>query len=357
MCAHTAKRAPGDPSTRGGHGSRPDKRPTSTRTTALSGAGLSPETGVSTVVVALGGNALTKPGESGTAAEQAANATRMAAAVGELVTAGHRIVVIHGNGPQVGNLAIQQFAAKDMVPALPLHLMGAMTQGYMGSIIIGALWDQLPGHRDQLAAIVTHAIVNEDDDAFSQPTKPIGPFLEEEEVTDARARGWTVAEDSGRGYRRLVPSPRPCDVLEAAAIESLLDNGFLVVAGGGGGIPTTRNADGLQGVEAVIDKDRLAVQIALAVKAEVLALVTGVDRVLLGFGTARERSIRQMTTTEAARYMAAGEFPAGSMGPKIESAIEFVDGGGEYAVITSTDQLAAALRGEAGSRVVSSSAA
>ena len=311
---------------------------------------------MTTVVVALGGNALTKPGESGTAAEQASNAAGMAASVGKLVTAGHRIVVTHGNGPQVGNLAMQQFAAKDVVPALPLHLMGAMTQGYMGSIIIRALWDQLPEHRDQLAAIVTHAIINKDDDAFAQPTKPIGPFLENEEVTEARARGWTVAEDSGRGYRRMVPSPRPREVLEAAAIESLLDNGFLVVAGGGGGIPTIRNADGLRGAEAVIDKDRLAVQIALAVKAEVLALVTGVDHVLLGFGTAHERSIHQMTTTEAAHFMAAGEFPAGSMGPKVESAIEFVDGGGEYAVITSTGQLATALRGEAGSRVVRNSA-
>ena len=323
----------------------------------MPGAGLRQETGVTTVVVALGGNALTKPGESGTAAEQASNAARMAASVGKLVTAGHRIVVTHGNGPQVGNLAIQQFAAKDVVPALPLHLMGAMTQGYMGSIIIRALWDQLPGHRDKLAAIVTHAIVHKDDDAFSEPTKPIGPFLEDQEVEDARARGWTVAEDSGRGYRRMVPSPRPCEVLEATAIESLVDNDFLVVAGGGGGIPTTRNADGLQGAEAVIDKDRFAVQIALVVEAEVLALVTGVDHVFLGFGTAHERPIRHMTTTEAAHYVAAGEFPAGSMGPKIESAIEFVDGGGEYAVITSTDQLAAALRGEAGSRVVRNSAA
>lgn len=314
---------------------------------------------MTTVVVALGGNALTKPGEAGTAAEQASNAARMAVSVGELVTAGYRIVVTHGNGPQVGNVAIQQFAARDVVPALPLHLIGAMTQGYMGSIIIRALWNQLPGHRGRLAAIITHAIVRKDDAnaAFSKPTKPIGPFLEDDEVTDARARGWTVAEDSGRGHRRIVPSPRPREVLEAAAIESLLDNGFLVVAGGGGGIPIIRNPDGLQGVEAVIDKDRLAVQIALAVKAEVLALVTGVDHVLLGFGTPHERSIGRMTTSEAAHFMAAGEFPAGSMGPKIESAIEFVDGGGEYAVITSTDQLAAALRGEAGSRVVRNSAA
>ena len=271
---------------------------------------------MSTVVVALGGNALTKPGESGTEDCQAANVARMAASVAELVAAGHRIVVTHGNGPQVGNLAIQQFAARDRVPAMPLHLIGAMTQGYMGSIIVRALWDQLLRHRDQLAAIVTHGIVSQDDDAFSHPTKPIGPFLNSDEVREARARGWTVAEDSGRGYRRMVPSPRPCEVLEAAAIKSLLDNDFLVVAGGGGGIPTIRNDYGLLGAEAVIDKDRFAVQIAEAVKAKILAFVTDVHHVSLGFGTADERPIRRMTTADAARYMAAGEFPTGSMGSK-----------------------------------------
>ena len=308
---------------------------------------------MSTVVVALGGNALTKAGESGTEADQAANAAEMAAAIAQLVAAGHRIVVTHGNGPQVGNLAIQQFAARDTVPAMPLHLLGAMTQGYMGSIIVRALWDRLPGHRDQLAAVVTHAIVCQDE-GMSNPTKPIGPFLEHDEVSEARARGWTVAEDSGRGHRRMVPSPRPCEVLEAAAIKTLLDNDFLVVAGGGGGIPTTRTADALRGVEAVIDKDHLAGLIAKAVKAEILALVTDVPHVSVGFGTADERPLRQMTTDDAARHLAAREFPAGSMGPKIESAIEFVDGGGEYALVTSSDQLAAALRGEAGSRVVRS---
>jgi carbamate kinase len=309
---------------------------------------------MSIVVVALGGNALTRPEEEGTAAEQEANASRMAVSIGELVTAGHKIVITHGNGPQVGNLAIQQFAAREVAPPLPLHLMGAMTQGYMGSIIIRALWNQLPEHRERLAALVTHAIVNHDDEAFSRPTKPIGPFLRGDEVGEARARGWTVSDDSGRGDRRLVASPRPCEVLEAAAIKSLIDNGFLVVAGGGGGIPTTRDADRLKGVDAVIDKDRLAVLIARAVTADILAIVTGVDSVVLGYGTALERPINQMTTTEAADHFAAGEFPDGSMGPKIESAIDFVEHGGDHAVITSTDRLAESLRGQAGTRIVRS---
>jgi len=307
---------------------------------------------MSTVVVALGGNALTRPGQAGTSAEQAANAATMAAAIAELANAGHRIVVTHGNGPQVGNLALQMFAAREYVPPLPLHLVGAMTQGYIGSLIIRALWDELPGHRDQLVALVTHAFVDLDDPAFSHPTKPIGPFLDDHGIKEAEARGWSVAADSGRGHRRIVASPRPSGVLEAAAIKSLVDSDFLVVAGGGGGIPTSLDGGRARGVDAVIDKDRIATQIARAVKADVLALVTDVDHVLLGYGTLSEKPVHQMTTIEAAGHLKNGEFPAGSMGPKIESAIDFADGGGDYAIITSSGRLAAALRREAGTRVV-----
>jgi len=313
-------------------------------------------TDMSTIVLALGGNALIRPGESGTAAEQAANATRLATALGEVVIDGHRVVVTHGNGPQVGNLAVQQHAGRHSVPVMPLNLVGAMTQGYMGSLIIRALWEQLPGCRDQLVALVTHVFVDLDDEVFSHPTKPIGPFLDDEAINEARARGWTVGEDSGRGHRRLVASPRPSGVLEAAAIKSLVDNGYLVVAGGGGGVPITLDGGGLQGVDAVIDKDRVAVTIAREVKADVLAMVTGVEHVFLGFGTVNERPVHHMTTVEAARYLASGEFADGSMGPKVESAIEFLDDGGDYVIITSSDHLGAALRGDAGTRLVRSNA-
>jgi len=307
---------------------------------------------VSTIVVALGGNALTQPGQSGAVEELVENASQMAAAVGEVAAAGHRVVVTHGNGPQIGNLAIQQLIAAAKVPPLPLHLLGAMTQGYMGSLIVRALWHELPDRRDQLAAIVTHAIVDPDLEGFSRPTKPIGPFLSADDVRKAEARGWTVAHDAGRGVRRVVPSPVPCTVVEAAAIKALVDANFLVVAGGGGGIPTARQDGDLVGVDAVIDKDRLAAQIARSVKADGLVLVTGVDRVFIGFGTPLERPLERTTTSEAADYLRGGEFPAGSMGPKIEAAIDFVDGGGAYAIITSTEQLAAAVRGEGGTRVV-----
>ncbi len=307
---------------------------------------------MSTIVVALGGNALIQPGESGTAEEQAANAIGMAAAVGEVATKGHRIVVTHGNGPQVGNLALQQQAARHIVPIMPLDLVGAMTQGYMGSLIVRALWEQLPCHRDRLAAIVTHTLVDLDDEAFSNPTKPIGPFLDDDAENRARSLGWTVAKDSGRGNRRLVPSPRPQGVLEAAAIKSLVDSGYLVVAGGGGGIPIAVASGELRGVDAVVDKDRVAVLIAGEVKADVLALVTGVDHVYLGYGTRDERPVHEMTTDEAARYLENQEFPVGSMGPKVESAIDFINAGGEFVVITSGGQLGAALDGNSGTRVI-----
>lgn len=305
-----------------------------------------------TVVIAMGGNALIRPGESGTAAEQAANATELAIALGEVAAEGHRIIVTHGNGPQVGNLAVQQHAARLSVPVMPLDLVGAMTQGYMGSLIVRALWEHLPAHRDQLVAIVTHAFVDPTDEAFLLPTKPIGPFLDDEAIEQAQSRGWTVREDSGRGHRRLVPSPKPCGVLEAAAIKSLVDSGYLVVAGGGGGIPVNLTSNELLGVEAVVDKDRLAVLIAKEVKADVLALVTGVDHVFLGYGTDDERPIHEMTTDDATRYLENEEFPVGSMGPKVESAVEFINDGGEFAVITSSGQLGAALDGNAGTRVV-----
>ncbi len=310
---------------------------------------------MSTVVVALGGNALIKQGESGTYEELTANADQMAAAVAQVAAAGFRVVVTHGNGPQVGNLAIQHHQSADTVPALPLHLIGAMTQGYLGSLIVRALADRLPQLRDRLVAIVTHALVDLDAPGSAQPTKPIGPYLTAAEAEQASAMGWTVAEDAGRGLRRIVSSPLPLGIVEAAAIRTLVEQDFVVVAGGGGGIPTAETDAGLVGVDAVIDKDRLAVHIARCVDADALALVTSVDRVLVGFGTPDQHPVAELTTAEARTHLAGGEFPPGSMGPKIEAAIDFVEGGGGYAIITSAARLSDALAGEGGTRVVSSS--
>lgn len=307
-------------------------------------------------VVALGGNALTRVGQSGTYDEMMANAAAMATAVNDVLEAGWRVVIVHGNGPQVGNLALQQEAAlrqeaTAVVPAQPLALLNAMTQGMLGSLIARAI-DLLRG-RGTAAALVTHVTVDPADPAFGSPSKPIGPFFEPAEAQRlARRGGWVVQPDSGRGYRRVVASPQPTGVIEIEALRALVDAGHLVIAGGGGGIPVA--ADTCGAVDAVIDKDRAACLIARQLRAQALLLVTAVDRVMLDYGTPAQSGLGTITAGQAARYLAEGQFPAGSMGPKIEAALRFLDEGGELAVITSPALLAATLAGsgpQAGTRI------
>jgi carbamate kinase len=296
-----------------------------------------------TAVIALGGNALTREGESGTCDEMLANAAAMAAAVNEVIEAGWRVVIVHGNGPQVGNLALQQ-EATTMVPAQPLALLSAMTQGQLGSLIARAI-DLLRGP-GTAAALVTHITVDPADPAFRSPSKPIGPFFGHAEAQRlAASRGWVIQPDSGRGYRRVVPSPEPTGVIEIDALRALVSAGHLVIAAGGGGIPVA--AAGRRGgtVEAVIDKDRAAGLIARLLGAQALLLVTAVDRVMLDYGTPMQSGLGTITAAEAARYLDDGQFPPGSMGPKIESALRFLAAGGELAVITSPGLLAATLAG------------
>ena len=296
-----------------------------------------------TAVIALGGNALTREGESGTCDEMLANAAAMAAAVNEVIEAGWRVVIVHGNGPQVGNLALQQ-EATTIVPAQPLALLGAMTQGQLGSLIARAI-DLLRGP-GTAAALVTHITVDPADPAFRSPSKPIGPFFGHAEAQRlAASRGWVIQPDSGRGYRRVVPSPEPTGVIEIDALRALVSAGHLVIAAGGGGIPVA--AVGRRGgtVEAVIDKDRAAGLIARLLGAQALLLVTAVDRVMLDYGTPMQSELGTITAGEAARYLDDGQFPPGSMGPKIESALRFLAAGGELAVITSPGLLAATLAG------------
>jgi carbamate kinase len=304
-----------------------------------------------TAVVALGGNALTRVGQSGTCDEMLANAAAMASAVHAVIEAGWRVVVVHGNGPQVGNLALQQ-EATGMVPAQPLPLLSAMTQGLLGSMLARAI-DLLRGPGTAVA-LITHVMVDPADPAFGSPSKPIGPFFEPAEAQRlARARGWVVQPDSGRGYRRVVASPEPAGVLEIDALRALVDAGHLVIAGGGGGIPvhgTGTHATGPHGglADAVIDKDRAAGLIARLLGAQALLLVTAVDRVMLDYGQPTQSELGTITAAEAARHLAEGQFPPGSMGPKIEAALRFLDGGGELAVVTSPDLLATTLTGAAG---------
>jgi carbamate kinase len=295
-----------------------------------------------TAVVALGGNALTRAGQSGTCDEMLANAAAMASAVNEVIEAGWRVVVVHGNGPQVGSLALQQ-EATTMVPAQPLALLSAMTQGLLGSLLARAI-DLLRGPGTAVA-LVTHVTVDPADPAFGAPFKPIGPFFEPAEARRlAEARGWVVQPDSGRGYRRVVASPDPVGVIEIDALRTLVDAGHVVIACGGGGIPIL-HAGSPDTADAVIDKDRAAGLVARLLRAQALALVTAVDRVMLDYGQPTQSELATITAAEAARHLADGQFPPGSMGPKIEAALRFLDQGGEQAVITSPDLLAATLTG------------
>jgi carbamate kinase len=296
-----------------------------------------------TAVVALGGNALVAEGESGTYEEQRENAAAMARPICALLDAGWRVVVVHGNGPQVGNLAIQQELGRSEVPGMPLFSLGAMTEGQLGSLIAIALHREC-GRRHRIAALLSHVVVDLDDPAFDHPTKPIGPFFPEGVARQlAQARRWTIAEDAGRGFRRVVASPVPKGFVEIDAIRSLLDAGHVVVTGGGGGIPVGRRGEVWDGVDAVIDKDYAAAELASQLQAEALVLITAVDAVQLDFGKATQRPLTWVGPAEAERHLEAGQFPPGSMGPKVRAAISFIRRGGERAVITAPPLVVATL--------------
>lgn len=297
-----------------------------------------------TAVVALGGNAITRSGQAGTYAEQAENARAMARAVCALRDAGWNVVLVHGNGPQVGNLAIQQEEAAGIVPALPLHSVNAMTQGQLGSLISLALLAEGRGRLTGVVSVVTHVIVDPDDPAFERPTKPVGPFFSEEEARVLAAeRGWEIVHDSNRGHRRVVPSPKPVGIVEVDAIRALIDQHMMVVAGGGGGIPVVAGDRGLEGIDAVIDKDFTAQRIATSVNAEALVLITDTPKVQLDFGRSTQRALTDMTVDEARRHLDDGQFPDGSMGPKVRAAVRFVREGGTTSVITTADRVRASL--------------
>jgi carbamate kinase len=311
-----------------------------------------------TAVVALGGNAFTREGQRGSYAEQALNARAMAQGVHALRHAGWNVVVVHGNGPQVGNLAIQQEEGTELVPPLPLAALGAMTQGQLGSLIAMTLRQIAPLEHIDVATVVTHVEVAPDDPAFRDPTKPIGPFFSADAARElSESRGWVMVEDSGRGYRRVVPSPEPKRIIEIEAIRGLVNAGMLVVAAGGGGVPVVDDGRGFAGVDAVIDKDYAAQHLANALGAEALALITGVPHVALDFGTPRQRVISEIDVDEVQRHLDEGQFPEGSMGPKVRAGIRFIRNGGKRVVITTADYAESALRdwsgldGQMGTRI------
>jgi carbamate kinase len=299
------------------------------------------------IVIAVGGNALLRESQRGTWAEQLSSAREVARAVVALHQDGHEIILTHGNGPQVGTLMLQHAMGEPQVPALPLHALGAMTQGELGYLLQTAIAEV--GPEVPTATVLTRVRVDEGDPAFNHPTKPVGPFYSEEEAFRlSRERGWRVGPDSGRGWRCLVASPRPVEILELEQIRVLAEGGAVVIAGGGGGIPVVRRDGVLAGVAAVIDKDRCSAELGNALGAEVLVLLTAVPRVVQDFGTRWERPLHKLSVGQARALREAGEFPPGSMGPKVESAESFVDGGGRAAIITEAARLRAAVHGEDG---------
>lgn len=309
-----------------------------------------------TAVIAFGGNAFVPEGASGAHEQQASTIQQMAHVVADVHRRGYRIVVVHGNGPQVGALAIQQEEAAGLVPQQPLFVLDAMTEGQLGHMLALAVHNVLDD-MTPVSAVLTHVVVSDDDDEFTHPTKPIGPFYGPDEAARlARERGWIVGPVSERASRRVVASPMPVEVLEIHSVRMLADAGVVVIAGGGGGIPILRTDDGLRGIDAVIDKDRVAGLVATSLGAELLMLVTGVPAVAVDYGTPDERAIDEMTVTRARAHLADGQFPPGSMGPKVESATEFIARGGQLALITSDHHVTDALDGRHGTRIVADTA-
>ena len=312
---------------------------------------------VTRVVVALGGNAIAPAGTAGTAAEQTANIARTMALLADVVAAAPvELVVTHGNGPQVGNLLIKNELARDVVPAVPLDWCVAQTQATTGFTIVSALERALTerGVPRPVVALVSRVVVDADDPAFSGPTKPIGPYLTDpDEVARRTSEGLRFVEVAGRGWRRVVASPRPLASLEVATVRALLEAGSVVVTNGGGGVPVVAAADGsIVGVEAVIDKDLAGALIAEEVGASVFAILTDVAAVALDFGTDQQRWLSRVTVEELRGHAAAGQFTAGSMGPKVDAACRFVERTGGRAVIASLDEAAAAIAGETGTQVI-----
>lgn len=309
-------------------------------------------------LIAFGGNAILPDDQRGLQSEQMKNSQKAARLMIHVVKKGFDLIIVHGNGPQVGNLLIQMEEAVTKIPPFSLDVCDAMTEGSMGYMLEMAIVNELRRSSldKEVATVVTQVVVDKDDPAFENPTKPIGPFYSKYRAQMlAREKKWQMIEDAGRGYRKVVPSPRPIDVVPKRVIHDLVHSGKIVITSGGGGIPVIINSRGLfQGVEAVIDKDYAASLIAREVKADFFIILTNVDQVCLNYGTAEEKAIPVMTVTQAEEYFSQGQFPMGSMGPKIKAAIEYIQNEGKEVLITSASQLKAALVNRSGTRILAS---
>jgi len=311
------------------------------------------------VLVAVGGNALIRAGQQGTAQEQFQNAVDTAGAVVRLIKAGYRVVLTHGNGPQVGAMLTRSELAAAYAYRLPLDCSVAATQGEIGYVLQYAMWQALQkeGLDTPVVSLVTQVLVDKADPAFSHPTKPIGPFFNKETAERYRDLfAWVIAEDPPRGYRRVVPSPEPKGIVELHAIQACVERGLVVIAAGGGGVPVFNDHDITKGVEAVIDKDRTSAILARQLNADVFAMATDVETVCLDFKKSTQRELSVVNEAECRRFLDEGQFPPGSMGPKITAALLYLERGGKEALITNHDHLFDAVEGRGGTRIVAGGA-
>ncbi len=311
-----------------------------------------------TIVVSLGGNVIIRRGESGTIEEQFRNTELACRYIAGLVDQGHRVIITHGNGPVVGNILIRNEAAGDEIPPMPLYICGADSEGGLGFMIQQTLHNEfVKGHTiKDVVTVVTQVVVKQEDPAFKDPTKPVGPFYSKEQSERlALEKGWTMNEDSGRGWRRNVASPRPVRIIEADVIKTLTRNNIIVIAAGGGGVPVTEDSDGtLAGIDAVIDKDFATATLASQLGAELFINLTQIECAYLDFGKDRQKAINKMTAKEAREYLKADHFKAGSMRPKIEAAVEFIEESkskNASVIITTPELIEEAMAGKAGTRV------
>ena len=311
-----------------------------------------------TAVLALGGNAIIKAGEKGTITQQFANTRDSLGGIVELISQGYRLAITHGNGPQVGNMLRQQEAGeKEGLAPLPLGVLNAATEGTMGYMIEQSLQNKLHLHGidKQVITLISQVVVDRNDPSMLNPTKYVGSTYYSAEQAEElkKTLGWTMKEDSGKGFRRVVPSPLPQKIIPADTIKELVKRGEIVIAVGGGGIPIYMEDDGTyEGVDAVIDKDFASALLAINIEADLFVILTGVDKVAVDYGKESQRDLDLMTVAEAKRYYEEKQFPAGSMGPKIKAAIDFIERGGKEVLITSIDRIVEAFAGKTGTRIV-----
>lgn len=311
------------------------------------------------IVIALGGNAIKQFDERGTFEEQMYNINETCKHIVEIIKRGYKVVITHGNGPQVGNLLIQQEEAKNLVPPQPLDVVGAMTQGQIGYMLQQALRNNLVKAKIDIpvVTVLTQVVVDLHDPNFRNPSKPIGPFYTKEEAEElCRSKGYIIRmvnPSIQRGYRRVVPSPEPLSVVEKDIIKSLVNKGIIVIACGGGGIPVIyTDDDSLQGVEVVIDKDLASEKLAESIGADIFLILTDVEKVKLNYGKPNQKDIDKMTVKEAKKYLAQGHFWEGSMKPKIIACIRFIEAGGKKAIISSLNKAVDALEGKTGTLII-----